>query len=473
MKLKKIDENSLFYLSRYFNKNFCSLEPIRNRQDGKLINRIRRKALNKLDGGLRINDPRLFYVGCVDFMVTHSKDDDEKKFVLLETNGGSSRGLLSLSEGQIEIVFQAYKDAIDQSSDWETQKIILIGTIPQDVLFQEKILLIEFLKERYEMDGYSVEVYNSMNFDPNKSKNIDIIFIIANYPNILDQISYRNHYVIFKEVEVDVLIGDGIARRFPILSAYIKNNWDSVKTIIVNPIYQISDDKANTYLAIQQNIDFLKENRIKQLEFGKFFDPYNLEIIIEDLIKNSDKNYILKPFGGSGGVGIQPISSKFSKERAEDIMERSISEFYQKFDSRRTPFPYTIQEMADFSLIEWNNSKRTFDIRIYVIQKDGLFIPIGGEGRVAKLPYTGTLKKEEFVVNISGFGQIEIERAIPFSDDGLKTLNLSEDDLIDLFCASCKIFKIITENHKKILDYKDWDKNLFLPIKPKSKHLEK
>ena len=95
--------------------------------------------------------------------------------------------------------------------------------------------------------------------------------------------------------------------------------------------------------------------------------------------------------------------------------------------------------MDNFDLIDWKSNKRTFDVRVYIIQKDGMFIPVGGEGRVAKADYTGGLNKEEFVVNLTGYQGVDIERGIAFSEAGLKALDISKDDLVDMFCASCTL----------------------------------
>ena len=449
------DQDGLVYLSRYFNKNFVSLTPIREKQDGKLVNKLRREALNRLDGGIKLKDQKMFYIGSVDFMVTNI--NGKKEFVVLETNGGSGRGLLSLTKGQTELCFNAYKHAIDQGETIDEKKVVVIGTVPNDMLFQEKIILVEYLKDRFQADGYTVGVYNSFSFEPdNDDIDEDIIIILSNYNNLLENFSFRNDHVLFKNVEVNVIIGDGVARRFPIIAAHLKYDWERVKTTIVNPIYQVSDDKANTYLAVNWAKEKLDKYRVQQLAFSKSKDPYELELTLEKIIQEGQKNYILKPLGGSGGAGIQPISPSFSVDRAGDIIEKSIFGFYKKFDARRNPFPYTIQEMADFCLIDWNNSKRTFDLRIYLVQKDGIIIPVGGEGRIAKYPYTGTLKKEEFVVNLSGYGGVDINRAAPFSKEGLSTLNLDEADLVDMFCASCEVFNSIITNYKDIMEFSSW-----------------
>jgi len=451
----KFDEESLCYIATYFNRKMISLSDISKRQDSKFVKKIRIRAFEKLVEPLKIPDKTAFFVGSVDFMVQNENGD--KRFIVLETNGGSSRGILSLSSEQIDLIFNAYKLAIDESIT-NDHKLIVIGSIPNDLLFQEKIILAEFLKSKYEIEGFSVGIFNSFNFEPSFVSNFDIIIIIANYNNLLEHLSFKNDYITFKGQNINILIGDGIARRFPIISAYMKNDLNKIKTLIVNKIYQITDDKANTYLTLNFINETLKKFRILNLKFYKASDPFNLEKIIDMVIQNSKKNFIIKPYASSGGVGIQPVLSKNSKEQVSEIMQKSISEFYEKFDSWRTPFPYTIQEMVNFSLIDYLNSKRTFDIRIYIIQKDGIFYPVGGQGRIAKYPFTGSLKKEEFVVNISGYGGIDTDRVIPFSEEGLKILNLSEEDLADMFAAGCYIFKGIIENYNKVMNFSNWDK---------------
>ena len=117
--------------------------------------------------------------------------------------------------------------------------------------------------------------------------------------------------------------------------------------------------------------------------------------------------------------------------------------------------------MAKFSLINYKNSKRTYDIRIYVVQKDGVLYPVGGNGRIAKAPYTGKFSKEEFVVNICGEWGVDVDRAIAISPDNLNILELNENDISDLFCAACQLFRIISEKHYDILACNDWEKYIF------------
>ena len=125
----------------------------------------------------------------------------------------------------------------------------------------------------------------------------------------------------------------------------------------------------------------------------------------------------------------------------------------------RNPSPYTIQEKANFSLINWRGGTHTFDLRIYLAQNKERVIPIGGLARISRGNYTVGLDKQEFVVNLSGYdGQIEVERGIGFSESNCKLLNLSEEDFVNMFSIGCVIFSNIVRNHKKIINFSEWDK---------------
>lgn len=450
-------EQTIVYLSRFFGKNLTSLEPIREGQDSEFVENLRKMAIEKMGDVPILSNPKAYYLGSIDYMVVEG--DNQHKFVILESNGGSSRGLLSLHVDQIEMLYRAFKTAIDQSSE-NPKKLVLIGVMPIDDLLQEKIMLIEFLKKAYQREGIKVAFYHALNYPPLLRGDEDITIIISDYNSITPSLIYEDNYIKFKGEKVNVLIGDGIARRFPTIAPYVKKNWNAIKTTILNPIYHVTDDKFNTYVAIALGEQNLSKYRIHPLKFGKFFDRNQLEAALENLITTTKKSYIIKPFGGSGGAGIQPILKGSSIGQIPKIIDQSISEFHQKFDPSRDPFPYTIQEMADFILFEWKGSKRTFDIRIYVAQQDNKIIPVGGEARIARAPFTGNFAKNEFVVNICGDWGVEFERAIPFSPSNLKLLNLTVNDVIDMFCAACTLFSIIIDKHQEILAFKDWEKYL-------------
>ena len=69
--------------------------------------------------------------------------------------------------------------------------------------------------------------------------------------------------------------------------------------------------------------------------------------------------------GGSGGAGVIPIGPDTDLDHLKDLIEESKQEFFAKFMKNRDPYPYTIQEIAEFSVIttpwaENENQKHTF-----------------------------------------------------------------------------------------------------------------
>ncbi|MFX1294299.1 MAG: hypothetical protein ACFFD2_05500 [Promethearchaeota archaeon] len=450
-------EERIVSLSKYFGKNLIALEPIRQNQDNKLVNTIRNMAIEKMGGAPRLSDSKSFYVGSVDYMVVDYQNQLE--FVILEANGGSSRGLLSLSSDQIEMIYNSYKYAIDQSSDAQN-KLVLIGHMRLDDLLQEKILLIDYLTHQYKREGLDLKFYNLLTFNPSQKRNEDISVILSSYEDLIQFLDYKNQYITFQGIPLDVIIGDGVARRFPKISSDIRKNIKSLKTSIVNPIYHVTDDKFNTYVAVSLGREILNKYRIHHLKYGKVFNLEQLINTLENLINIYQENFIIKPFGGSGGAGIQPILKKTKREQIPEIIQKSFSEFHQKFDPCRDPFPYTIQEMAKFILIDWQNLKRTFDIRLYLAQKKGKIVPIGGEARIARVPFTGSFAKNEFIVNICGDWGVEFERAVGFTSENLKLLNLSLEDVADMFCSACELFSIISHKYNEILAFNEWNKFL-------------
>ncbi|MBY9017327.1 MAG: hypothetical protein KGD66_00705, partial [Candidatus Lokiarchaeota archaeon] len=177
------------------------------------------------------------------------------------------------------------------------------------------------------------------------------------------------------------------------------------------------------------------------------------------LINKEQKSFIIKPSGGSGGAGVLIVSQSQNKKGIRSIIKTSQKEFFDKFGDHRNPFPYTIQELADFCLINWKGGKHAYDLRIYVAQIRGIIQPIGGLARISRGSYIKGENKQEFVVNLSGFnGQIEVTRGLGFSEPNASILNLQREDFVDLFCISCIIFKNIVTNYEKIISFSNWEK---------------
>jgi hypothetical protein len=453
----------LIQLGNSLGLDLVSFADLRASQDDKFINDIRNKALKKMekeyDNFLKNDDS--FYAGSIDFMVCD--ESDGKKFFLLETNGGSHRGLSIITNYQQTLLYDGYYEAIHQAITKDKRKdgkvFVLIGVPVNDGLIHEKVIMVEYLRKKLKSNNFSVKIFNSDNY--NKDFEASVIFLIADYKQLSKKLSYTENWITYMSDKVSVLIGDGIARRFtnPSFSKLIERDFRKINTIIVNPIYKVTDDKSLTYLASYFSKKDLDRYNLKYLLFTKAFDNEDLIGKLKYLIEKENKDFIIKPSGGSGGAGIVPISKDDNIVKIKRMINESKKEFFAKFMKDRNPYPYTIQEKADFSLIDWKNGKHTFDLRIYLAQNDNRIIPIGGLARIARGSFNSGLDKQEFVVNLSGYdGQIEVERGIGFSAETSDILNLNSEDFMNMFCIGCVIFKSIVENYEKIINFSDWDK---------------
>ncbi len=455
----------LINLGKSLGLDLVSFADLRASQEDKFTDEIRNKALKKMEGSNdnRLNNTDSFYAGSIDFMV--SDEPEGKKFFLLETNGGSHRGLSIITKKQQALLYDGYLEAINQAFHRNKLKVnkifVIIGVPVNDGLIHEKVIMIEYFRKQLKTIGYTVKIFNTDNYD--KNFKAEIVFLIADYKQLSTSLSFSNNWIKYKGEKVSVLIGDGITRRFnnKKFSKLIKKDFREIKSILVNPIFNITDDKSLTYLASYFSKELLKKYNLKYLLFTKAFNENELIEKLKYLIKEYKKSFIIKPSGGSGGAGVIPISRDEDLHNIENLVDDSKNEFFGKFMKNRDPFPYTIQEMADFSLIDWKGGNHTFDLRIYLAQREGKVIPIGGLARIAREEFVNkkNLNKQEFVVNLSGYnGQIEVERGIGFSEKTCELLNLTKEDFTNMFCIGCVLFKNIVKNYNKIINFSDWKK---------------
>ncbi len=455
----------LINLGKSLGLDLVSFADLRASQEDTFSDEVRNKALKimEADKDNVLSSLDSFYAGSIDFMV--SDDPEGKKFFLLETNGGSHRGISIITEKQQTLLYDGYLEAINQAIVRNKPNInkifVIIGVPVNDGLIHEKIIMIEYFRKQLKAKGHSVKIFNTDNYD--KDFKAEIVFLIADYRQLSTSLSFSNNWIKFKGEEVNVLIGDGITRRFnnKKFSKLIKEDFHKVNSILVNPIFNITDDKSLTYLASYFSKELLKKYNLKYLLFAKAFNENELVKKLDYLIKKYKKSFIIKPSGGSGGAGVIPVSKDEDLLNIKNLVEESKKEFYRKFMKNRDPFPYTIQEMADFSLIDWKKGNHTYDLRIYLAQREGKVIPIGGLARIAREAFINKkiLNKQEFVVNLSGYnGQIEVERGIGFSEKNCKLLNLTKEEFINMFCIGCVLFTSIVKNYKKIVNFSDWQK---------------
>ena len=95
--------------------DLVSFAELRASQEDLFVDLIRNKALEKMkrNGDTNLIQNEFFYSGSIDFMVLD--DPEGKKFFLLETNGGSHRGLSIITKKQQELLYTGYIEAIYQA----------------------------------------------------------------------------------------------------------------------------------------------------------------------------------------------------------------------------------------------------------------------------------------------------------------------------------------------------------------------
>ena len=448
-------------LGRSLGLDLISFAKLRASQEEDFVDRIRKNVLRKLtkhnDSYIPTNDS--FFAGSVDFMVANSLYG--KKFFLLETNGGSNRGLSILTKKQQGLMYDGYfesiSQAIEKSIDKDEKILVLIGVPVNDALIHEKVIMVEYFRKKIRSLGLSLKIFNSDTYDKNfKAK---IVLLIADYEHLSKTLSFTDTEMKYLGEIVRVLIGDGIARRFnnEKFINMIREDYRQINSTIVNPIFKITDDKSLTYLASHLIKNRLERYNLKSLVFAKAYDEKDLIDKVTRMIKTFKKPFIIKPSGGSGGAGVTQILKNHDAMEIKKNLVESKNQFYAKFSRKRNPFPYTIQEKADFSLINWEGNKHTFDVRLYFALNINQIIPIGGLARIARGRYLNGLNKEEFVVNLSGYdGRIEVNRGIGLSQETCLLLNLTSTDFTNLFCIGALIFKSMIENYNTIMQFSNW-----------------
>ena len=451
----------LIPLGKALGLDLISFAKLRASQDDGFVDGIRNRALRKLTKHNDIYIPNnvSFYAGSIDFMVGGSPHN--KSFFLLETNGGSHRGLSILTKKQQALIYDGYFESISQAIEKSFSKdlkiLVLIGVPVNDALIHEKVIMVEYFRKKIRSLGLSLKIFNSDTYD--KNYEAKIVFLISDYEHLSKALSFTDAEMRYLGEKVSVLIGDGIARRFndEKFNNMIREDYLQINSTIVNPIFKITDDKSLTYLASYLIKNRLENYNLESLVFARAYSENDLIEKVTRMIKTFKKSFIIKPSGGSGGAGVIQILKNHNAIEVMKKLEESKKEFYAKFSRKRNPFPYTIQEKVDFSLINWEDFKHTFDIRLYYALNKNQIIPIGGLARIAKGRYLNGLNKEEFVVNLSGYdGRIEVNRGIGISEDNSKLLNLKSTDFANLFCIGALIFKSMIENYNEIIEFSNW-----------------
>ncbi len=397
---------------------------IRARQDAELTERIRQQALARIDNPQLINiADDSFFLGSVDYMVRETPDG-QAGYTVLETNGGSSRGLTLLSPPDVERLMDGFVEML-RFLDSDEPPLIIIGNPDGDALITEKFLTIYRLKEALEQErpGLNVQVLSIDGFRTmDRSKVGKAVIVLAPHSQLALSLHAQGDQIYLLDRRVHLIIGDGVVARHHQLG----NRRTDV--VLANWIFPVTGDKFSTYEAIERSQDLLLPHGMYPLSFWRAWNREELVQICEDA-RAEVEGLIIKPFQGSGGAGVIPV---LRDSDVSEAVENSLGEFYMKYSHRHNPFPYTICEKINPRKATWQGQRHNYDIRIYVARKGDTLIPIGSLFRIAPQPDRGTYSKGSLIVNLSGYGGIAVERGLGLSAEGLNIVHLDEEDMVKI-----------------------------------------
>lgn len=436
------DLERLISYSPLIGEKLITVAPIRARQDARLTARIRRKALALIgdEAQITLEEPS-FFVGSVDFMVRLDEETGRLSYVVLETNGGSSRGTSSLAPREFEQACGAYQEMLNFIDG--KSPLIVIGGPTGDKLLAEKIYIAQRLKEDLLKRGLceKARVLPLESFRGRLEKGEGVV-VIGPYDRLVPSLHCLDDQIFLMGHRVNAIIGDGVARRH-----YLMCTGQEMDVIMANWTFPITDDKYMTYRATQAAMDKLRTFDVYPMRFWRAKTIDELESTCQEK-RQEVGDLIIKPFQGSGGAGVLPV---LPDSHIPTVIEESLGEFREKFSGWQRPFPYTICEKITPRYAIWRDSLRNYDIRIYVARQNNRLIPLGSLFRVALHPFTGQFTKKALVVNLSGYGGIDVERGLGLSKKFLDTVRLTEEDMVKMFAASAVLLTFIGRHYKEIV----------------------
>lgn len=436
------DLERLISYSPLIDEKLITVASIRAGQDARLVARIRRKALALIgdEAQITLEEPS-FFLGSVDFMVRLDEETDRLSYVVLETNGGSSRGISSLAPRDFERACGGYQEMLNFIDG--RSPLIVIGCPKGDKLLSEKIYLAQRLKEALLKRDLceKVRVLPLESFHGILGKGEGAV-VIGPYDRLVPSLHCLDGQIFLMGHRVNAIIGDGVARRH-----YLMSTGQEMDVIMANWTFPITDDKYMTYRAAQAVMDRLRTFDVYPMRFWRAKTIDELESVCQEK-RQEVGDLIIKPFQGSGGAGVLPV---LPDSHVPAVIEESLGEFREKFSAWQRPFPYTICEKISPRYAIWRDSMRNYDIRIYVVRQNNRLIPLSGLFRLALQPYTGQFTKKSLVVNLSGYGGIDVERGLGFSKKSLDTVRLTEKDIVKMFAASAVLLTFIGRHYREIV----------------------
>jgi hypothetical protein len=406
---------------------------IRARQDAELTERLRQRALARIGDRKQVEvTDDSFFLGSVDYMVRETPDG-QLGYTVLETNGGSSRGLTLLSPPDVERLMDAFVEMLRFMDD--EPPLIIVGHLDNDVLITEKFLTAYRLKEALEKErpGLRVPILSIDSFSKQRRSD-EAVIVLSPHSQSARGLHLRDGKVYLLGRRVHLIIGDGVVARHHQLG------HQRADVVLANWIFPFTGDKFSTYEAIERARDILVPHGVYPLRFWRAWGRNELAEKCEAGLDEVE-GLVIKPFQGSGGAGVLPLLQDSS---VSEVVENSLGEFHAKYGHRNTPFPYTVCEKINPHKAVWRGNRHNYDIRIYVARQGDMLIPVGCLFRLAPQPDKGTYSKGSLIVNLSAYGGIAVERGLGLIQESLDIVRLEEEDVVKIFAASTLLMAAIT-----------------------------
>jgi hypothetical protein len=231
-----------------------------------LTEQLRRYALARIGDRQQIEvTDDSFFLGSVDYMVREAPDG-QLGYTVLETNGGSSRGLTLLAPPDVERLMGAFVEMLRFVEDDEPP-LILVGHLDGDVLITEKFLTAYRLKEALEKErpGLRVRILSIDSFGRQRPSD-EAVIVLSPHSQSERSLHLRDDKVYLLGRRVHLIISDGVVKWHHELS------HRRADVVMANWIFPFTGDKFSTYEAIEQARDILVPHGMYPLRFWRAWD---------------------------------------------------------------------------------------------------------------------------------------------------------------------------------------------------------
>ena len=413
-----------------------SLKSLRDSQDHDLTSKLVRlssqylyfRNLNKLQ------DPN-FFAGSVDFII--GEREGKRKFYVVEAQGTSGSYFSSLPQ----TFWQMANDSILESLLFTKSKkpFILITHPEEDEAYYEKFCVAQNLRQTFLSKGFDKCCLIGVEEISRKEKLGYPTIALGSYDDILPKLTASKNRVFFDKNPIDMLIGSEVLSHLK--KTTVRSTFIDSKTVIVNILCSVIDDRFLTYRAVDSISDQLSTFEVEPMKWRVGYDFDDTVKAAENALEEFD-SIIITPHGGGYFHGTELIS-KLEDVRAK--LRRSLRLFKNHDILKIDPYPYTISKTIETGSALWHAAEPLFDIRVFIGRSGSRVLPLGAVLRVED-----NLKDES--------QSLSDDRRSPgssrfkgLSKETLNLIGLKEMDLTDIFSAGAHLITHMGNDLEEII----------------------